>query len=50
MVFDLKGLPARAVASASCAIEDWGALGLLRATREETKRRRQEWFGMEART
>ena len=34
----------RAVVSASFAIEDWGAAGLLRASPEAADARRREWF------
>ena len=35
----------QAIVSASFALEDWGAAGLLAATREEAGRRRREWLG-----
>jgi hypothetical protein len=34
--------------SASFALEDWGARGLLAATREEADRRLREWLGSQA--
>jgi sugar/nucleoside kinase (ribokinase family) len=46
----VQGLPLtdaldRAIVSASFALEDWGAAGLLAATREEADRRLREWLG-----
>ena len=46
----LRGEPparalARAVVSASFAIEDWGAAALLRATPEAANERLRDWFG-----
>ena len=35
----------QAIVSASFALEDWGARGLLAATREEADRRLREWLG-----
>jgi ribokinase len=35
----------QAIVSASFALEDWGANGLLAATREEADRRLREWLG-----
>ena len=33
------------IVSASFALEDWGARGLINATREEAQRRLREWLG-----
>jgi len=38
----------QAIVSASFALEDWGANGLLAATREEAGRRLREWLGSQA--
>jgi ribokinase len=38
----------QAIVSASFALEDWGAHGLLAATRAEADRRLREWLGSEA--
>jgi ribokinase len=38
----------QAMVSASFALEDWGARGLLAATREEADRRLREWLGSQA--
>ena len=38
----------QAIVSASFALEDWGAHGLLEATRAEAERRLREWLGSEA--
>lgn len=35
----------QATIAVSFALEDWGAAGLARATREEAERRRREWLG-----
>src|SRR5207247_373232 len=35
----------QAMISASFALEDWGARGLMAATREEAERRMREWLG-----
>ena len=38
----------QAIVSASFALEDWGARGLISATREEAERRLREWLGSRA--
>ncbi|MCU0258308.1 MAG: carbohydrate kinase family protein [Solirubrobacteraceae bacterium] len=38
------------IVATSFALEDFGAHGLLAATRDEAERRRREWFDLEART
>ena len=38
----------QAIVSASFALEDWGARGLIAATREEADRRLREWLGSKA--
>lgn len=43
-VLPIEACLQRAVVSASFAIEDWGASGLLRATRDEAEHRLSAWF------